>query len=535
MTPASVSSAPLSPLSFLARSASVFADRPAVLYRDTVYTYRQLGERVGRAAAALRNLGIQPGDRVAYLCPNVPALLEAHFAVPLLGAVLVAINTRLAASEVAYILEHSGAKVLILDSEYAPPLLAVLAQRSEAPTVISVCDTAASEPFGQAEYESLISAATPLDLDDGALHDEMLISLNYTSGTTGFPKGVMFTHRGSYLNSLALTAEFRLASDSTYLWTLPMFHCNGWCFPWAVTAVGGTHICLRKVDPALVADWVCRARVSHMCGAPTVLIMLANDPTFQTIDLPRKLIIGTGGAPPAPQVIRTVERLGAELIHVYGLTETYGPFTLCEWHPEWNAHSEEVRARLKARQGVAHITAGQLRVVDENMREVPWDGQTLGEIVMRGNSVMKGYFGQPEATEQAFRGGWFHSGDLAVRHPDGYLEIRDRGKDIIISGGENISTVEVERTLYDHPAVLEVAVIGIPDGKWGEVPKAFVTLRPAASATAEEIIEFCRARIAHFKCPKAVEFGDLPKTSTGKIQKYVLREREWKDKEKRVN
>ena len=332
-----------------------------------------------------------------------------------------------------------------------------------------------------------------------------------------------------------MVAQFGLSSRSVYLWTLPMFHCNGWTFPWAVTAVGGTHICLRKVDPAAVVDWIRRTGVTNMCAAPTVLISLANDAPFKAMHMAHRLVIGTGGAPPSPTIIRTIEGLGAELVHVYGLTETYGPFTVCEWHPEWNAHAEEQRARLKSLQGVAHVTAGELRVVDEAMRDVPADGKTIGEIVMRGNAVMTGYYEQPEATAQAFRGGWFHSGDLAVHHENGYIEIRDRGKDIIISGGENISTVEVEKTLCEHPAVMEVAVIGIPDDKWGEVPKAFVTLKPAATATADDLIRFCRDRIAHFKCPKSVVFADLPKTSTGKIQKFVLREAEWKGRKKRVN
>jgi len=530
-----ISPVPLSPVSFLARSAAVFGRRTAVIHAERTYTYAEFGERVGRAAGTLRGLGIQPGDRVAYLCPNVPALLEAHFAVPLLGAVLVAINTRLAPQEIAHILDHSGAKVLIVDTELAGAVAPVLEQRPALERVVSVRDSAAPDPLGGPDYESLLAAATPLPLVETCEDENGLLALNYTSGTTGLPKGVMYTYRGAYLNALAMVAEFGLNSGSVYLWTVPLFHCNGWCFAWAVTAVGGAHVCLRKVDPGAVAEWVVRARVSHMCAAPTVLIALANDARFRATELPRKLTIGTGGAPPAPQVIRSVESLGAELVHIYGLTETYGPFTTCEWHPEWNGQTDDQRARLKARQGVAHVTAGQLRVVDEQMRDVPSDGETLGEIVMWGNGVMAGYYRQPDATAEAFRGGWFHSGDLAVRHPDGYVEIRDRSKDIIISGGENISTVEVEKTIYEHPAVMEVAVIGIPDEKWGEVPKAFVSLKPDASATAEEIIGFCRDRIAHFKCPKAVAFGDLPKTSTGKVQKFVLREQEWRGRSKRVN
>ncbi len=531
----SISPVPMSPVSLLIRSAAVFAPRTAVVHGTRKYTYRELGERVGRAAAALRGLGVGPGDRVAYLCPNVPAMLEAHFAVPLLRAVLVAINTRLAAPEIAYILDHSGASVLVVDAELAPTVAALLPARTALRQVVVVRDGDVSNPLDAPEYENLVAAATPLALAETCDDENRLLSINYTSGTTGSPKGVMYTHRGSYLNALAMIVQFRIDSQSVYLWSLPMFHCNGWCFPWAVTAVGGTHVCLRKVDPAVVTDWIRRAGVTNMCGAPTVLISLANDPGFQALQLSRPLVIGTGGAPPSPRIIRTMESLGAELIHVYGLTETYGPFTICEWPPEWSAYGEEQRARLKSLQGVSHITAGALRVVDEAMREVPNDGETLGEIVMRGNAVMAGYYDQPEATAHAFRGGWFHSGDLAVRHENGYLEIRDRGKDIIISGGENISTVEVEKMLAEHPAVMECAVIGIPDDKWGEVPKAFVTLKPGATATAEELIQFSRDRLAHFKCPKAVVFTDLPKTSTGKIQKFVLRELEWKGHSKRVN
>ena len=526
---------PLTPVSFLVRSARLFAGRTAIVHGDKRITYAGFGERVGRAAAVLRGLGVGAGDRVAYLCPNVPAMLDAPFAVPMLNAVLVTINTRLAPAEVAYILDHSGARVLVIDSELAPNLAPLLGERKQLEHVIAVRDTAAPDPLGAPEYEELLAATPPLPLAASCDDEERVLAINYTSGTTGFPKGVMYTHRGAYLNALSVALHFDLRGDSSYLWLLPLFHCNGWCFPWALAAVGAKNVCTRKVDPVTAADLIVREDVSNFCGAPTVLITLSNDPTFRAMKAPRRLKVGTGGAPPAPQVIRTMEALGAELVHVYGLTETYGPYTLCEWMPEWSGRSEEERARLKARQGVAHVAAGELRVVDKEMKDVPADGETMGEIVMRGNLVMAGYYNNPQATEEAFRGGWFHSGDLGVMHADGYIELRDRGKDIIISGGENISTVEVERTLYEHPAVLEVAVIGIPDDKWGEVPKAFVTLRDGASATPEELIEFCRARIAKFKCPKAVAFEALPKTSTGKIQKYLLREREWKGRERRIN
>jgi fatty-acyl-CoA synthase len=326
-----------------------------------------------------------------------------------------------------------------------------------------------------------------------------------------------------------------MSPDSVYLWTLPMFHCNGWCYPWAVTGIGATHVCLRKLEPGRVWELIRTGGVTHFCAAPTVLIALVNHPQAPREPLPRKLIVSTAAAPPSPQIIAQMEALGAEIVHVYGLTEVYGPYTVCEWQREWDALPPEERARLKARQGVGYIIADDVRVVDDQMRDVPADGQTLGEVIMRGNNTMKGYYNDPEATAKAFAGGWFHSGDLAVMHPDGYIELRDRKKDIIISGGENISTIEVERAIYSHPAVLEVAVIAIPDDYWGEVPKAFVTLKPGMTATAEEIIAHCRERLAHFKCPKAVEFGDLPKTSTGKVQKFVLREKEWAGHEKRIH
>jgi acyl-CoA synthetase (AMP-forming)/AMP-acid ligase II len=529
-----VSPSPLSPVSLLARSARVFAPRTAVIDGEREYTYEELGERVGRAAAVLRGLGVGPGDRVAYLCPNLPAMLEGHFAVPLLGAVLVAINTRLAPQEIAYILDHCGAKVLVAETGLAESLSPLLAQREALAKVVAVRD-GGSELVGAVDYEEALARVEPLPLDSPCDDEAQMLAINYTSGTTGFPKGVVYTHRGAFLNALALAVQFRLDSSSVYLWTLPMFHCNGWCFPWAVTAVGGTHVCLRKIDASEVATAIRQRAVSHLCGAPTVLILLANDRDFCSLQLTHKLTVGTGGAPPSPTIIRAIEGLGAEIVHIYGLTETYGPFTICEWLPDWNARGDEQRARLKARQGVPHVTAGELRVVTPEMQDVPRDGETLGEIVMRGNSVMAGYYENPTTAAEAFRGGWFHSGDLAVWHEDGYIEIRDRGKDIIISGGENISTVEVERILYEHPAVLEVAVIGVPDPKWGEVPKAFVVLKPGQNATEQELIDFCRARMAHFKCPKTVAFAALPKTSTGKIQKFVLRDQEWSGRSKRVN
>lgn len=522
--------APLTPQSFLDRSASVFRDRTAVVYGESRLSYRQLAERVNRLASALRRAGVQPGDRVAFLCPNTPPLLEAHFAVPLAGAALVAINTRLNAGEISYILAHSGSRLLFVDSELAQLVVSAQEEVASLEAVITIVDEQAGapgHPLPGRDYETFLASGSPDPPNSLLGSEEDTISINYTSGTTGRPKGVMYSHRGAYLNALGEALEVGLTSDSVYLWTLPMFHCNGWCFPWAVVAMGGTHVCLRKLDPATVFRLVQQERVSHFCAAPTVLIMLLNHPAIKALRLERPLRIVTAAAPPSPTVIQAVEEMGAQITHVYGLTETYGPHTVCEWQSPWDHLPIEQRARLKARQGVAYVHAVELRVVDDAMQDVPADGETLGEVIMRGNNVMKGYFADPEGTERAFAGGWFHSGDLAVMHPDGYIELQDRKKDIIISGGENISTIEVERVLYQHPAVLEVAVIAVPDALWGEVPKAFVTLKPGAELTEAALIAFCRQRLAHFKCPKAVAFGDLPKTSTGKIQKFILRQREW--------
>ncbi|HEU5320221.1 MAG TPA: AMP-binding protein, partial [Methylomirabilota bacterium] len=446
--------------------------------------------------------------------------------VPAAGGVLVAINTRLNSDEIGYILQHSGSRLLFVDAELeglVKPLdLGAL-------HVVRIDDTGeAGDP-----YEDFLAAGSPEPCEPW-IEDEMeTISINYTSGTTGRPKGVMIHHRGAYLNAVGEVLETGMTFDSRYLWTLPMFHCNGWCFPWGVTAMGGTHVCLRRVEPDRIWDLIDREGVTHYCGAPTVQIGVVNDPRAHT--LVRPVTVAVAGAPPSPTLLTKLKDLGFRPVHVYGLTETYGPHTVCAWDAAWDARPDEERARLAARQGQGYVIADLVRVVDDGMNDVPMDGQTLGEVVMRGNNVMKGYFEQPDATAEAFRGGWFHSGDLGVWHPDGYVELRDRKKDIIISGGENISTIEVEQAVARHPAVMECAVVAVPDEKWGERPKAFVTLKPGMTATAPEIIEFCRAHIAHFKCPAAVEFGDLPKTSTGKIQKFVLRNKEWGGREKRIN
>jgi len=533
----------LSPLMFLERTLRVFPEKRGIVDGDRRLTYAEFGARVYRLANALRRKGVESGDRVAILCRNATEVLEAHFGVPQIGAILVPINIRLTSDEIGYILDHSGARALILDAELAP-LIAPIRKQLNALEVIVVADVssrhagsltdAGTLPDG-VDYEEFLKDSSPEPFAYPVDDEDHPISINYTSGTTGRPKGVIYTHRGAYLNALGEIIEVGLRPDSTYLWTLPMYHCNGWCFPWAVTGIGATHVCLPKVDAARVLSLIEAEQVTHFCGAPTVLIMLAMEcpPGFR---FARQLTIVTAAAPPPPAIIQRMEELGATIIHVYGLTETYGPHTVCEWKREWDGLSLEERARLKARQGVGYLHAPELRVVDEEMRDVPADGATLGEVVMRGNNVMKGYYRDEEATRQAFRGGWFHSGDLGVMHPDGYIELRDRKKDIIISGGENISTIEIERVLYQHPLVLEATVIGVPDVRWGETPKAFVILKPGAQTTADEIIAFCRERLAHFKCPKFVEFVEsLPKTSTGKIQKFVLREKEWAGYEKRIH
>lgn len=520
----------LTPQSFLDRSAYVFREKEAVVYGRQRLTYPELAARVNRLASALRGWGLRKGDRVAFLCPNIPPLLEAHFGVPLAGGVLVALNTRLGTNEIRTILNHAGARILVVDTELSHLIAPIRDELKTVEAIVNIVDEEADAPGEQlpgSDYETFLAQGQPEPVESWLEDENEVISINYTSGTTGDPKGVMYTYRGAYLNALGEALELGMDSRSTYLWTLPMFHCNGWCFTWGVVAVGGTQVCLRKFDPAQAITLVMSESVSHFCGAPTVLIMLVNDPAIKTLQLRRPLHIATAAAPPSPTILQTMEGLGVKISHLYGLTETYGPHTICEWQTPWDALPAEERARLKARQGVPYIHAAELRVVDEAMHDVPADGATMGEVVMRGNNVMKGYFNNPEATVKAFRGGWFHSGDVAVMHPDGYIELRDRAKDIIISGGENISTIEIEQTIYKHPAVLEVAVIAIPHEKWGEVPKAFVTLKPDAIASEEEIIAFCRERIARFKCPKAVEFGLLPKTSTGKIQKFRLREKEW--------
>ena len=524
-----VSNSQLTPLRFLERSAEVYPDKVAIVHGDRRMTYREFAGEAIRIARALQASGVEPGDRVAYLCPNIPELLIAHFAVPLAGAVLVAINSRLAGQEVSYICAHSGATLLVVDSELRSIVTAVEDQLESVREIVTITDPAAELDVPEApegpSYQDLLERGSDEPLG-WAVEDELAtITLNYTSGTTGKPKGVMYTHRGAYLNSLGEALHSEHGPDSVYLWTLPMFHCNGWCTAWGVTAIGGRHVCLRAVRGDRIWHLLEQEKVTHLNGAPTVLTTLAN--ADEAHPLERPLVVTTAGAPPSPTTIAQCEGLNARVVHVYGLTETYGPYSLCQWQEGWEDLEVGERAALLSRQGVGMIHAERLRVVDEEMNDVPADGETMGELVMRGNNVMKGYFEDEEATAEAFRGGWFHSGDLGVMHPDGYVELRDRAKDVVISGGENISTVEIEQALLTHEAVLDVAVIGVPDEKWGERPKAFVVLKPGAQAGEQELIDYVRSIIAHYKAPKAVDFLDeLPKTSTGKVPKFELRERE---------
>ena len=538
LTPGRANRVELTPLTFLERASLAFGERTAVVSGSRRFTYRELHDRVHRLANALRDAGVVPGDRVAVLAPNSPALLESHFGVPLAGAVLVAINTRLSSEEIEYIIRDAGARALIVDVELAPLVEPFARTLDHLRTIVTVSETTATSMPPGVDYEGFLKGSTGSTEEAPwpVLHEDDPISVNYTSGTTGRPKGAIYTHRGAYLNALSVAFEVRLGPDSVYLWTLPMFHCNGWSYTWGAVAAGATHVIVRKVDPEHVWQLIEREGVTHFCAAPTVLISLANDPSRREQERRGSRIKAvTGGAPPSPTTIAQMTSLGIEVVHLYGMTETYGPSLACAWWPEWDDLSLDEQARLKARQGVPPVAVAYARVVDRLMHEVPADGQTLGELVIRSNTVMLGYHGDEEATDKAFRGGWFHTGDLGVVHPDGYIELRDRAKDVIISGGENISTIQVEQVILRHPAVLEAAVVGIPDDTWGEVPKAFVTLKPGAQATAEELIAFCREHLAHFKAPKQVEFGQLPKTSTGKTQKFVLREREWVGRERRIN
>jgi fatty-acyl-CoA synthase len=515
----------LNPVDFLYRAAYVYPDKAAVVDGERRYSYRQLAERSWRLANALRSAGLTKGDRVATLLFNSAPMLEAHFGVPAAGGILVAVNHRLAGPEVGYILRHSGARYLLLDSG----LETLAGQAGMAGMTVIRC-AGTGDPADP--YEEFLADAPPVRPASWLEDEEETISINYTSGTTGRPKGVQYTYRGAYLNALNEVIVAGMSPDSVYLWTLPMFHCNGWCFPWAVTAVGARHVTMRAVDPQRVWELVDGEGVTHYNGAPTVQLMIINHPGAHRLSRPVTAMVAA--APPSPTLLARMSELNFRIVHVYGLTETYGPITVCPEQEGGDELSAEQRAVYLARQGQAYPSSDLVRVVDPEMKDIPQDATTMGEVVMRGNNVMSGYFNDEAATGKAFAGGWFHSGDLAVWHPDGNIELRDRGKDIIISGGENISSIEVEQAITAHSAVLECAVIGIPHPHWGERPKAFVTLNEGASATPEEIIAFCRERLAHYKCPDAVEFGPLPKTSTGKIQKFVLRNQEWAGQDTRI-
>ena len=505
---------PLTPTAFLRRSAHVFGDRIGVIDGERRFTYAAFHERCLRLAGALRAAGIEPGQRVAVLAGNTHVMLAAHYAIPFAGGVLVTLNTRITPADVAYILRHAEVALLIHDDEFAGT-----ARRActDAGTAVKTWAAGGSDDA----LEALIAAAEPFE--HPVADERSMLAINYTSGTTARPKGVMYHHRGAYLQALAMALHMGITSESVYLWTLPMFHCNGWCFPWAVTAMGGVHLCLRKVEPDAIWRHLRESQVTHFCAAPTVLTMTGWHGAASPLS--RRVRVATGGAPPTPALLARLDALGLDITHLYGLTETYGPAGICEWRAAWSDLPMERQARLKARQGVANVIGETIRVVDAQGADVPGDATTMGEIAIRGNNLMLGYYKDDAATRKACPDGWFRTGDLGVRHPDGYVELRDRAKDIIISGGENISSVEIEQALTQHPAVLEAAVVAISDEKWGEVPIAFVTLKDHANASADELIEHLRGRLARFKTPKRVVFGPLPKTSTGKVQKNVLRER----------
>ncbi|MFA6021506.1 MAG: acyl-CoA synthetase [Rhodospirillales bacterium] len=519
--------APLTPLGFLERAASVFPERISLIHGERRDNWKQTHERCKRLTSALKKRGLGPNDTVALLAANIPAHYEAHFGVPMAGCVLNSINIRLDAEAIAFILDHGEAKLLLVDRAFADVTRQALAKMPDPPPVIDIDDDGESgqAPLGALEYEDFLKSGDA-DFTFAWPDDEWrAIALNYTSGTTGNPKGVVYHHRGAYLNALGNAVTWSMAAHPVYLWTLPMFHCNGWCFPWTLAALAGTSICLRRIDAAHIFQAIAQHQVSHFCGAPIVLGMVINASDAERKPFAHKVEIMTAAAPPPAAVLERIEAQGFRVTHVYGLTEVYGPATVCAWHPEWDDLPASERARLKSRQGVRYLVEEGLMVAHpETLKPVPRDGQTMGEVFFRGNVVMKGYFKNPKATDEALKGGWFHSGDLGVVHADGYIELKDRSKDIIISGGENISTIEIEGVLYQHPKVAEAAVVARPDEKWGETPCAFVTLKPGQTATPEELIAFCRTKLAHFKCPKTIIFSDLPKTSTGKIQKFALRD-----------
>ena len=519
--------APLSPLSFLARVERVYPDHPAVIHGPIQRSWSQTATRCRRLASALTSRHIGRGDTVAVMAPNIPEILEAHYGIPMAGAVLNALNIRLDAATLAFILEHGEAKVLITDTEFAPVMRDALAQVKREILVIDIEDPQGprGERLGDITYEDFIAQGDPeFPITLPAIEWDA-ISLNYTSGTTGNPKGVVYHHRGAYLNAMSNVIGWNMAHHPVYLWTLPMFHCNGWCFPWSLAAVAGTSVCLRAVSASGIFNAIADHGVSHFCGAPIVLNLLVNTPQSERRDFNHTVNVMTAAAPPPPSVLGAMEENGFAMTHVYGLTETYGPAVICAWKPEWDSLSPDEQAKTKVRQGVPYHALEDLQILDpESMQPVAADATEMGEAMFRGNIVMKGYLKNPKATAEAFAGGWFHSGDLGVMHPDQYIQLKDRSKDIIISGGENISSIEIEDVLYCHPGVLEAAVVAKADDYWGETPCAFVHLKEGTQITEEDIIDHCRAHMAHFKVPKTVIFGELPKTSTGKVQKFKLRE-----------
>ncbi|KAE8055834.1 hypothetical protein FH972_012652 [Carpinus fangiana] len=529
---------PLTPISFLERSAVVYGDRVSLVYGDVRYTWRETRERCTRLASALAHLGISRGDVVAALAPNTPPMYELHFGVPMAGAVLCTLNIRHDSSMVSTLLRHSEAKIIFVDYQFlhiAQGAIDILSQTStKLPLMVLIPESDqlspkisnTISPSNNLEYESLLARGR-VDFEVKRPNDEWdPISLNYTSGTTSSPKGVIYSHRGAYLNSLATALLNEMSSMPVYLWCVPMFHCNGWCLTWGVAAQGGTNVCQRNVTAKGIFDNIYRHKVTHLSGAPTVLNMIVNATASERRPLPGKVAVMTGGAPPPSQVLFKMEELGFNVTHSYGLTETFGPGTICAWKPEWNSLPRDAQAKLKARQGVSHLGLEELDIKDPvTMKSVPLDAKTMGEVMFRGNTLMNGYLKNLKATQDSFNGGWFRTGDLGVKHPDGYIELKDRSKDIIISGGENISTIEVESVIFSHPLVLEAAVVGRPDDHWGETPCAFVKLKDGCNASAEEIIKFCRNQLPHYMAPRTVVFEDLPKTSTGKTQKFVLREK----------
>ncbi|MDE1180789.1 acyl-CoA synthetase [Paraburkholderia sp.] len=521
--------AALTPLMFIERTASVYPTRPAIVHGTLRRNWAQTYERARRLASALQARGIGVGDTVAVMLPNIPEMVEAHFGIPMLGAVLNTLNTRLDANTLAFMLNHGEAKAVLVDREFSAVMRDALSKVDHAPLVIDVDDSQYNGPgerIGETDYETLLDGGDPSFAWSPPSDEWNAICLNYTSGTTGNPKGVVYHHRGAYTNALSNILEWDMPKHAVYLWTLPMFHCNGWCFPWTVAARAGVNVCLRKVDAKAIFDLIRDERVTHYCGAPIVQNLLVNAPDDIKTGIAHRVHAMVAGAAPPATMIEGMERLGFELTHVYGLTEVYGPATVCAQQAEWQSLDIGERARLNARQGVRYHLQDAVSVRDPlTMERVPDDGETIGEIMFRGNIAMKGYLKNAAATEDAFRGGWFHTGDLAVSYPDGYVRIKDRSKDIIISGGENISSIEVEDVLYRHPAVLAVAVVAKPDARWGETPCAFVELKAGAAVTAADLIAHCKTHLAGFKVPRAIEFCELPKTSTGKIQKFELRKR----------